>query len=714
MSSTDFNDVSEDVEEEAAEQEDGQPQSLEDVGLAKGVVLSIKYMLGQDLGEYDSLLGGGEDVTLSEQQKDLISPSAADFSNATFAHVGQQYTKSGFTNAFPNEPSDLYLQTAFGQPMTNNDIAIHIDPYDQKDALSFLKKQAENLKAEFDMTSDEYDMNSRRGRYEAARTMRDMVEESPTELFDVSMYVTARGNTEENVKKAWMDIKGKLTTSPALTQQIVASYIQDKALRTTSPIAKDFVGYKRQMLGGALGAMLPFTSTSLIEEGGVMFGIHQYNNSPVFVSRFDRPSSFNQITVGESGSGKSFSTKLNVLRTYGGRDDTMFVMLEPLSSFQKFTKVLNGAHVPVGGNVGINMMEIHPPRDINEAVAGGHNPFGQKVEQVSTLLRSHFRKENIPLGERVSTLDDAIIHTYHRFGITSDIETHEVPLDEQPTVKDLMETLDIMRSEPERFTYNPENVDLSDDVEESAKEDARLVEDYTDSSFTTEADVIRQHARDLILGLRAFQPGGKYDMLARHTEVDIAGATMVYLDLEADEMEDDTGLMMQLLFNMVYERAKEEEKNVVFAIDEAHVLMDDEDTLGMLSRAVRHARHYDLSINFITQQPADFFKNEKAKVIADNCTIKLIHQTSGLDERTANAVGLTPSLASKARGLRTGKRKGDTLFGSPYSEGLLYVSPYGWIPIYVSASPVEAAIVDAKMTDEQEMLDHLYRVDNTR
>jgi type IV secretory pathway VirB4 component len=289
-----------------------------------------------------------------------------------------------------------------------------------------------------------------------------------------------------------------------------------------------------------------------------------------------------------------------------------------------------------------------------------------------------------------------------------------VPVDKQPTVLDLLETLDIMRNEPERFTYNPEDAAHADAVEESAKDDARLVENYTDSSFTTEADVIRSHARDLILGLRAFQKGGKYDMLARHTEVDIAGADMVYLDLEADEMEDDTGLMMQLLFNMVYERAKEEEKNVVFAIDEAHVLMDDDDTLGMLARAVRHARHYNLSINFITQQPADFFKNEKAKVIADNCTIKLIHQTSGLDERTANAIGLSPSLAREARGLRTGKRKGDTLFGSPYSEGLLYVSPYGWVPLYVSASPVEAAIVDAEITDKQELVDHLYRVDNTR
>jgi hypothetical protein len=714
MSAPDFNTVPEDVQEDDDQIEE--IESLNDIGLAKGIVLTIKYQLGMDLGKYAALLGGGEDVTLAEQQKDLIAPTAADFSNTgpTMAHIGQQYTKTSFTNAFPNEPQDLFLQAAFSQPLYNNDIAVHIDPYEQKDALAFLKQQSENLRVEFDLSNDEYDMNSRRGRYEAARAMRDMVEETPTELFDVSMYATARGRSEKEVKRAWTDIKGKLSTSPALTQQITASYIQDKALRTTSPIGKDFIGKKRQFLGGSVAAMLPFTSTSLMEENGVMFGIHQLNKSPIFIDRFERPTSFNTIIVGESGSGKSFDIKLELLRTYGASEDTLFVMLEPLNSFKAFTKVLGGAHVPVGGSVGVNMMEIQPPASVEDAVADGHNPFGQKVQQVSTLLRSYFRKENKPLEEKVSTLDEAIIHTYHRFGITSDIETHNVPYDEQPTVADLIETLDTMRNEPERFTYNPQDADKASETEEAAKEDARTVGKYTDSTFTMEADVIRQHAVELILGLRAFQPGGKYDMLARHTEVDISGSELVYLDLEADEMEDDVGLMMQLLFNMVYERAKTEDKKVVFALDEAHVLMDDKDTLNMLSRAVRHARHYDLSINFITQQPEDFFKSDKSKTIADNCSIKVVHKVGGMDEKIAKAIGLPSSHIQRARGLRTGKQRGDELFGMPYSEALMYVAPYGWVPTFVVASPVEAAIVDSKITDEQEMLDHFYRVDDTR
>jgi len=64
--------------------------------------------------------------------------------------------------------------------------------------------------------------------------------------------------------------------------------------------------------------------------------------------------------------------------------------------------------------------------------------------------------------------------------------------------------------------------------------------------------------------------------------------------------------MMQVLFNAVYERAKGTDKRVIFAIDEAHYLLNDSASLGYLETAVRHSRHYDLSLQFITQTSGEF------------------------------------------------------------------------------------------------------------
>lgn len=682
----------------AAEGDDGdesdgdKPQRIEDLGLGKAIVLSGKYLLGMDVSEYDHLIGGdNDDVTLSQQQKDLITPSGADFSDPMMAHVGQQYTISSFTSNFPNEPQTLFLRRVFGRPSAESDIAIHIDPYENTDAVRFLRKQVENLEAEFNLSDSDADMSTQQRRYVAANDMLEAIQNSPTELYDISMYATARGDTEEVTNEAWKRIKPKLTQSPALTNQVIATYQQDKALKTTAPIGKDDIGYTRQALSGAVAAMLPMTSTTLVEQNGVNFGIHGYNMSPVFVDRFDRPGGYNQLTIGNIGSGKSFSTKLNILREYNARDDLMVIMLDPLEGFKNFAHLIDGEHVVVGGDKGVNPLEIHPPNDIEKAKQEDTDPFSQAVDTASTFLRSFFRQEDINLGDKVSTLELAIQETYFNVGITRDIETHHK---ESPTIKNLFVTLQEIADNPDEYAFADES--------------------NPDSNVRTEADILRDHANQLLSDLSAFREGGKYEMLAEETQVDIMGNDLVYLDLQANEMDDDTGLMMQLLFNAVYERSKQTDKKVIFAIDEAHVMMQDPNTLSMLERAVRHSRHYEMSINFITQTAEEFFQEDEAKAIADNCTLKLIHKLPGLSDEAANALGLNQSQRARAKQLKSGKNNTATVLGGHgFSEGLFYVDPLGWLPLRVVPSGVEAALVDADTQNQREMLQRLQKLDNT-
>jgi hypothetical protein len=85
-----------------------------------------------------------------------------------------------------------------------------------------------------------------------------------------------------------------------------------------------------------------------------------------------------------------------------------------------------------------------------------------------------------------------------------------------------------------------------------------------------------------------FREGGDLPNLAEPTEFDIA-SDVVYLDLHQEEGtrgRSETSLMMQVLFNAVYERAKQTDKRVVFAIDEAHYIMNDATSLGFFETAV--------------------------------------------------------------------------------------------------------------------------------
>ena len=73
---------------------------------------------------------------------------------------------------------------------------------------------------------------------------------------------------------------------------------------------------------------------------------------------------------------------------------------------------------------------------------------------------------------------------------------------------------------------------------------------------------------------------------------------MIYLDLQqkGGSIGGHTSLIMELLISLVYERAKETDKEVMFVIDEARYLMADSETLESLEMIFRHHRHQNFSI----------------------------------------------------------------------------------------------------------------------
>ena len=157
----------------------------------------------------------------------------------------------------------------------------------------------------------------------------------------------------------------------------------------------------------------------------------------------------------------------------------------------------------------------------------------------------------------------------------------------------------------------------------------------------------------------------------------------------------DKSLMMQGLFNAVYERAKAASNRVIFVIDEAHSLMHDAASLGFLETAVRHSRHYDLSLHFITQTGGEFALKPEARTIADLCSITLIHRVHEEADNLAEWSGLNDREVNWVRSATAGNDDG-------YSEALLGIDETGWFPLRVRASDYEAAVVDGATPEPPE------------
>ena len=613
-------------------------------------------LFGDDSGENDDVL---DDV--SENHKCLVAPSEAVFERDA-AKLGQRWTKTMWAEGYPDQPVNGFLERLFTEPGVETDVSVHVEPRDTRRAQEELKDRVGTLEAEYERKRERRDVDARgvQKDLEDAEEMYDVVRNTPTEVFDVSTYVTVREDTREALESAASDVRAGLRRAPANVRPVTASRRQDLAARSTSPIAYDHLNKKAAMMGGAVGATFPFSSSTLVEANGVEYGVHAFNGSPVIVDRFGRETGYNSLVIGNIGSGKSFSTKLNLVRTLAQDEDTIVVMLDPLKGFVGVNRALGGERVVVGGNVGLNPLEIREtPDEVLEQTGGELDPFGAKLKDVMSFFDSYFESRGDPLGERRGTLENAVKKAYNDTGIYRDPATHG---NESPLVTDVIDVLREMAENPDEYT-------MSESEQERRK--------------------IETNASELLIGMEPFTEGGEFENLSAETEIDITGSKVVYLDLQQQETRGGTGLMMQLLFNAVYERAKEEtDKRVIFAIDEARYIMKDSANLSFLEQAVRHSRHYDLSIQFITQTIDEFFAQDESEAIADNCSLKLLHRIEGMDEELADELDLTPRQKEYVATAMAGDEE------AGYSEALLGVADEGWFPVHVRANDFEKRVVD--------------------
>ena len=99
-----------------------------------------------------------------------------------------------------------------------------------------------------------------------------------------------------------------------------AYFRQEQAFFSTLPLMinhKDVKeATKKNILTEGLVATYPFISSSICDTNGIFIGKNIYNNSLIFVDRYDQEKykNANMCVFGTSGAGKSYYIKLNILR----------------------------------------------------------------------------------------------------------------------------------------------------------------------------------------------------------------------------------------------------------------------------------------------------------------------------------------------------------------------------------------------------------------
>ncbi|WP_435320281.1 VirB4 family type IV secretion system protein [Haloarchaeobius sp. TZWSO28] len=620
----------------------------------------------------------GSDRDLGDQStvhQTLVGPDSLE-RHPNSVRTGDRWRRTLWMGEFPDAPVDGLFESLYATPETREtDISMHIDPRDTARTLDALENKIEDLEADFEYLTERHRAGARgvRKDLEDYQDLYDVLRNTSMEAFDVSMYLSLHGGTEDALD---VDaVMGVARRSPTNLTPVTPRWQQLDALISASPVAVDKLEESFEtttpMLGGALGAMFPFVAGSFAEPG-IEYGTYALNESPLILDRFARETGYCAMVIGKLGAGKSFSTKLQLLRRAMYDPETVIVMLDPLEGFASVNDALGGERITVGGTRGFNPLELREtPASVLESVSD-LDPWAEQVAWVLTFFETFFEHVAAnPLRERTQTLRRAVQETYERQGITRDPATHGQP---SPTITDLISVLEAMLEDPGSFDYPTEG----------------------------EQERVRVDARSLLTDLRpSFRPDGDLANLARPTEFDLE-SPVVYLDLHQEEGvrgRAQTSLMMQVLFNAVYERAKGTDKNVVFVIDEAHYLFNDATSLGFLETAVRHSRHYDLSLQFITQTGGEFALTPEARTIASLCSLTLIHRVNEEADKLAEWFGLSEREANWVRTAKAGNEE------DGFSEALLGIDEAGWFPLRVRASPYEREVLAGAVEGTQNSSD---------
>ncbi|MDF9748469.1 VirB4 family type IV secretion system protein [Natrinema salsiterrestre] len=609
----------------------------------------------------------------STMHQSVIAPTTVDW-ETTYAVINDEtYVRTFWIEQFPEEPSDGLLERLLLETDLQTDISIHLDPFDSQSAQDMMADWISDLKI------NQHDSNSLQSEdlqddIDQAKYMRSLVRANKASFYRGGVFIRLAADSEQALDNQTTRLRSIVKDAPANCTLKVASRWQERGLATVSPLGTNELGRDRMstLTNQAIGAMFPFSSNYQMMDDGIEYGYHGHNGSPIRINPWELETGHSELVVGMPGAGKTFGDIMRHLRMMKRRNDTMLVLVDPVGGFRGIADALNAKTITVGGDTKLNPLEIREtPRHVLKS-NDGISPLSAKKDEVYAILENFLDARDIELGAETGVLSYVIDEAYRQAGIVEDdVSTHTSK--NSPTMQDVHRILCDIAENPDEH-----NIAAS----ESARERAA------------------QYADELAIAFQPFREGGAYENLSHRSEINILEGDnkVVYIDLGQIEGSasgiDRQTFLMQLLLSTIYQQAKNTQRNVELAIDEAHYLFEDQANLDFLETAFRHQRHAGLRMVLLSQTAQEFYETEQAEKIIGMCPIKVFHKLPDLGDETADKIGLTEEQRRYVRRADAGKED------LGYSQSLVRVEEHGTYPLHLVADDFEKRVINYDPEDQ--------------
>ena len=510
--------------------------------------------------------------------RDLISPSAIEI-HSDYFRLGNKYGRTMYIYGYPRT-----LYTGWLSSIINIDEVIDVSMYIYPVESAVVMK---NLKTKVTQLEASMSLNMEKGRVrdpelEAAindaEELRDQLQVGAEKFFRFGLYITMWADSLDEMKF----IQQKIET--ILGQQMVFSKVansqQEQGLNSTMPQCSDQLQIRRNMNTGAISTSFPFTSADLTQDKGILYGVNMHNNGLVIFDRFSLENA-NMVVFAKSGAGKSFTVKLEALRSM--MVGAEILIIDPENEYQKLCDAVGGSYIRLSLNSDVRINPFDLPKVVD--AEDSNDALRANLVTLHGLFRLMLGGNQISGGGVVpaltaneeADLDQALIDTYARAGITSDPLTHQST---PPTISNLYDTLLHMGG--------------------SGPTLAQRLRKYTSGTFA--------------------------GIFSQQSNIDINNQMVVFniRDLE-DELRP---VAMYIVLSHIWNIVRAEQKKRLLIVDEAWQLMEHEDSANFLFSLAKRARKYYLGLTTITQDVEDFMGTKMGRAIVGNSSMQLLLKQS--------------------------------------------------------------------------------------
>lgn len=508
-------------------------------------------------------------------------------------------------------------------------------PMDFSIIQKMINKEIADLKVRYQEEHDLTIQEKYRQDYESLEQFIKQLAASQAKIFDFQLHVMITADSEDELTSKKLQVKSYLEAMEM--RAIPLRFEQDKVLKSMLPIfdrqdVEDRIG--TPIPSPTIAAMYPFVFDSIKDPGlstllGYDFsgGVVLFNQFLYQIQKENNRNNANMIILGTSGSGKSTAAKLMIRNHL--RNDNQIVIIDPEGEMEDMARLYGGDYIELGkgGEYGmINPLEVIMDADEEELRQGmGYAVLTRSLQTVKAFMKYY---DPSITEDVLNIFSEMVQETYKRFGIDFDTNFRGYTSKNYPTFKDVYATV------RGKITAMPEQ--------------------------NKERDILEQlelKLRPLIKELKYYFDG---------TTTISPKSNFIVFNIK-ELMNTDTNIRNALFFNTLkysWSLTLNPNVNTVLMVDEAHVLLSGNNTLGadFLAQVQRRARKYNTGTMIITQQPSDFsdpYVITQGKAIFDNASYYLV---MGLKKQAVEDLSKLIDLNDNEKDNIKGFNQGEALF----------------------------------------------------